>query len=119
MSSDKITTEQRKGIHDRGRTIGYSEGLRSGVNQFSSYLRPEDIGRASLFALCIVLDASDQVPPPRKAFENVDWQKLGAATIDDLQLLTTEELVATQPNPQKGAVFAQAITEALAVFNIQ
>ena len=118
MSSDKVTTEQRRGIHDRARKTGYSEGLRSGVNQIASYLGPE-IGKLSLFALCIVLDASDQDPPPRKAFERVDWQELGATTLDDLQILTPAELAGTQPNPAKGAVFAESIAEALAVFNLQ
>jgi hypothetical protein len=118
MSSDKITSEQRKGIHDRGRKLGTHEGVRSGVNQLASYIGPE-IGKVSLFALSIVLDATDQDPPPRKAFEYVDWQKLGAVTLEDLQLLTSEELIATQPNAQKGAVFEKAVTEALAVFNLQ
>lgn len=118
MSSDKVTTDQRKGIHDRARTIGYNEGLRSGVNQLASYVGPE-IGKISLWALAIVIDTSDDRPSQLKRFNEVEWGALGAETLDDLQALRPEEIAATQDSPTQGNIFAAAVAEALASFNLQ
>jgi hypothetical protein len=118
VSSDRITTEQRRGIHDRGRKIGTNEGLRSGVNQLASYLGPR-VGEVSLFALGIVIDATDDDTTPQKShFETVNWEELGAETLGDLTVLTPEELAGTQPNPKQGEAFAAAVSKALAVFNL-
>lgn len=118
MSSDKITTEQRRGIHDRARTIGYNEGLRSGVNQIAGFVGP-DIGKISLWALVVVIDTNDDRPSQLKRFREVDWDKLGAETLDDLQALRAEEIALTQDTPAKGTIFAAAVAEALATFNLQ
>lgn len=118
MSSDRITTEQRKGIHDRARTIGYNEGLRSGVNQLASYVGP-DIGKVSLWAVTIVLDANEERTPQREQFSKVAWSELGVETLDDLQALRAEEVAATQANARQGRIFAAAVAEALACFNLQ
>lgn len=117
MSSDKVTTEVRRGIHKRGRSIGNLEGVRSGVNQLASFIGPK-IGETSLHALGIVLDADGRELSQKVRFDKVDWQKLGAATLDDLYLLTPEELSATQSDPRDGEVFADSVRSALKFFNI-
>ena len=119
MATDKVTKEQRHSIHQGGRKLGYQEGVRSGINQLTMYQNPDEVAKLPLPILGVVLDTMDYDPPQRKRFDFVAWDDLGVATLGDLHLLNSEELAATQGNPADGAVFAEAVIGALAVFNLK
>ncbi len=119
MSSDKITSQQRKGIHDRARSLGYSEGVRSGINQLTMYMSPEKVGELALPLLGVVLDTMSADFPAKKRFDWVAWEDMGVDTLGDLYLLNPNELIATQSNYNEGLLFSKAIIGALAVFNMK
>ncbi len=120
MSTDKVTTEQRKGIHDRAKSMGYHEGTRAAMRELASIEGPK-IGRLSVYAAGIVIDAfdDDERMPQRNRFNKVDWHAIDVETLDDLCLLTDAEIAAAQPDPQHEANFVAGVSKALEIFNLK
>lgn len=117
MSSDPVIQEQRRGIHQRARKMGYAEGLGAGVQQLAAYVGPA-IGAVSVYALVIGMEAKDVGKETRDRFANTIWPEVGVETLEDMSITDNETIAQTQGTRRHATELIAAIDVALPLFNL-
>lgn len=117
MSTDPTIAAQRRGIHERARKQGYAEGLSSAANQLSAYI--PDVGRLSVYALAIGMEAKEVDGLCIKRFGDTDWPTSGIDTLEDMTIADNKTLEQIQAGTLNPSELIRAIDLALPVFNLR